>query len=125
MTPDEREHRGCQSHQRPIQLSAPVTPSAMLLNEIRITNPDWVHETVDFTRPYPDDDARIRVAIALARENVMRGSGGPFGAAVFDVNTGKLVGVGTNGVMRLNNSSAHAEMVALALAQARVGSFTL
>jgi tRNA(Arg) A34 adenosine deaminase TadA len=97
----------------------------MLPTEIRITNPDWVHETVDFTRPYPDDDARIRVAISIARENVVRGTGGPFGAAVFEADTGKLVGVGTNSVLRLNNSSAHAEMVALALAQSRVGSFTL
>jgi tRNA(Arg) A34 adenosine deaminase TadA len=97
----------------------------MLPTEIRITNPDWVHETVDFTRPYPDDDARIRVAISIARENVVRGTGGPFGAAVFEADTGKLVGVGTNSVLRLNNSSAHAEMVALALAQLRVGSFTL
>lgn len=93
--------------------------------EIRITNPDWVRDTVDFDRPYPDDDARVRLAIALARENVVRETGGPFGAAVFEAATGRLVGVGTNGVVRLNNSSAHAEVVALMMAQARVGSFTL
>jgi tRNA(Arg) A34 adenosine deaminase TadA len=92
--------------------------------EIRITNPDWVGSAVDFTSRYTDDDARVRLAIRLARENVLRGTGGPFGAAVFD-DTGRLVGVGTNGVVRLNNSSAHAEIVALAMAQAAVGSFTL
>ena len=93
--------------------------------EICITNPDWVSQTVDFTRAYPDDDARVRVAIALARENVIRGTGGPFGAAVFEAQSGRLVGVGTNGVVRLKNSSAHAEVVALMMAQAEVGSFTL
>jgi len=93
--------------------------------EIRITNPDWVRDTVDFDRPYPDDDARVRLAIALAHENVVRETGGPFGAAVFEAATGRLVGVGTNGVIRLGNSGAHAEMVALMMAQARVGSFTL
>lgn len=93
--------------------------------EIRITNPDWVHQTVAFDRPYPDDDSRVQLAIALARENVLRGTGGPFGAAVFETRTGKLVGVGTNGVIRLNNSSAHAEIVALMMAQAKVGSFSL
>jgi tRNA(Arg) A34 adenosine deaminase TadA len=93
--------------------------------EIRITNPDWVRETVDFNRPYTDDDARVRVAIALARENVVRETGGPFGAAVFESGSGRLVGVGTNAVVRLNNSSAHAEVVALMMAQAEVGSFTL
>ena len=92
--------------------------------EIRITNPDWVASTVSYTNRYTDDDARVRLAIQLARENVLRGTGGPFGAAVFD-DTGRLVGVGTNGVVRLNNSSAHAEIVALAMAQAAVGSFTL
>lgn len=93
--------------------------------EIRITNPDWVHSAVAFDRPYPDDESRVRLAIALARENVVRDTGGPFGAAVFEAGTGRLVGVGTNGVVRLNNSSAHAEVVALMMAQARLGSFTL
>jgi tRNA(Arg) A34 adenosine deaminase TadA len=97
----------------------------MHTSEIRITNPEWVHETVDFDRPYPDDDARIRVAIALARENVLRDTGGPFGAAVFEADTGRLVGIGTNAVVRLNNSSAHGEIVALMMAQAHVRSFTL
>jgi len=97
----------------------------MHTSEIRITNPDWVRETVDVTRPYTDDESRIRVAIALARENVLRNTGGPFGAAVFEVGSGRLVAVGTNGVIRLNNSSAHAEVVALMMAQAQVGSFTL
>ena len=51
----------------------------------------------------------------------------PAGRSVqrFSSETGRLVGVGTNGVVRLNNSSAHAEIVALAMAQAAVGSFTL
>ena len=93
--------------------------------EIRITNPDWVHEVVDFHRPYPDDTARVRVAITLARENVRRNSGGPFGAAVFEAGTGRLVSVGTNGVIRLKNSSAHAEVVALMMAEAALGSFRL
>jgi tRNA(Arg) A34 adenosine deaminase TadA len=97
---------------------------AMHPTEIRITNPDWVASMVDYSSRYTDDDARVRLTIQLARENVLRGTGGPFGAAVFD-ETGRLVGVGTNGVMRLKNSSAHAEIVALAMAQAAIGSFTL
>lgn len=97
----------------------------MHTTEIRITNPAWVRDVVDFHRPYPDDDARVRVAITLARENVVRNTGGPFGAAVFESGTGRLVAVGTNAVLRLNNSSAHAEVVALMMAQARLASFTL
>jgi tRNA(Arg) A34 adenosine deaminase TadA len=44
---------------------------------------------------------------------------------VFEARTGRLVGVGTNGVLRLNNSSAHAEIVALMMAQSKLRSFTL
>jgi tRNA(Arg) A34 adenosine deaminase TadA len=113
------------SDERLIQLNEPDTRSAMATSEIRITNPDWVPEAVAAHRLYPDDDARVRVAISLARENVRRGTGGPFGAAVFDADTGGLVGVGTNGVVRLNNSSAHAEVVALMMAQAALRTFTL
>jgi tRNA(Arg) A34 adenosine deaminase TadA len=113
------------SDERLIQLNEPDTRFRMATSEIRITNPHWVTEAVDFNRLYPDDDARVRVAIALARENVSRSTGGPFGAAVFEAQTGRLVGVGTNGVIRLNNSCAHAEVVALMMAQAALETFTL
>ena len=119
------QSRGCQRCARLIQLSDLHAHYAMHPDEIRITNPEWVREVADFDRPYPDDDAKVRLAIQLARENVTRDTGGPFGAAVFDVATGRLVAVGANGVVRLNNSSAHAEMIALMMAQANVGSFTL
>lgn len=56
-------------------------------------------------------------AIALARENARRCSGGPFGAAVFERDTGRLVAVGVNAVVPSGLSFAHAEMLALALAQ--------
>lgn len=97
----------------------------MHLPEIHITHPEWVGEVVDFDRRYPDDEARVRLAIELARENVLRRTGGPFGAAVIESDSGRLVAVGTNSVVRLNNSSAHAEMVAIMMAQARLRHYTL
>ena len=69
--------------------------------------------------------AARRLAIRLARENVERGTGGPFGAAIFEHETGRLVSVGVNAVVRLDNCTLHAEMVAYQLAQKRIGSFTL
>ncbi len=90
-----------------------------------ITLPAWVAEAVDFSRAYATDEDRMRLAIALARENVERRTGGPFGAAIFERESGLLVSVGVNSVVRLNNSTAHAEMVAFQLAQRRVASFTL
>ena len=65
------------------------------------------------------------VAIELARWNVLEETGGPFGAAVFERESGRLVGVGVNLVVPLANSALHAEMVAFMTAQARVGSYTL
>lgn len=67
----------------------------------------------------------MRLAIALARENVLRSSGGPFGAAVFEQGSGRLVSVGVNSVERLHNAMLHAEVMALMLAEAQVQSYTL
>lgn len=67
----------------------------------------------------------MRLAIELARENVLCGTGGPFGAAIVEDATGRVVAVGVNGVERLQSSLAHAEVVALAEAEAQVGSYSL
>jgi tRNA(Arg) A34 adenosine deaminase TadA len=93
--------------------------------DVRIDYPAWVHELVDWDRVYPDDESRMRLAVTLSRENVERDTGGPFGAAVFERASGKLVAVGVNSVVRLGNCALHAEMVAFMMAQRRVGSFTL
>ena len=74
---------------------------------------------------YATDDEKMALAIRLARENVHRGAGGPFGAAVFEIGSGRIVAAGVNSVIRRQNSVLHAEIVALMLAQQRVGSFTL
>lgn len=92
---------------------------------IHVEYPDWVDSVVDFRRTYRTDSERMSLAIAVSRENVERGSGGPFGAAIFDQGTGKLVSVGMNSVVRHNNCALHAEVVAFMMAQQRLGSFTL
>lgn len=70
-------------------------------------------------------EARMRFAIELARQNVERRTGGPFGAAVFEAASGRVVGVGVNLVEASNCSMAHAEMVAIAMAQHRAGHYDL
>ena len=90
-----------------------------------ITWPEWVDDIVTFGARYDSDEDRMRVAIELARENVVRGTGGPFGAAIFERSTGALLSVGVNSVVRLNNSTLHAEMLAIMMAQHRLGSYTL
>jgi tRNA(Arg) A34 adenosine deaminase TadA len=92
---------------------------------IEIHLPAWVDDVVDWDRRYAGDEERVRLAIALSRENVERAAGGPFGAVVFESDTGAVVGAGVNCVERLGNAVLHAEVVALMFAQRRVGSFTL
>jgi tRNA(Arg) A34 adenosine deaminase TadA len=92
---------------------------------VLVTWPDWVREVVTFGTPYETDEGRMRLAIELARQNVVRGTGGPFGAAIFEHSTGALLSVGVNSVVRLNNSTLHAEMLAIMMAQHRLGSYTL
>lgn len=94
-------------------------------SSVVITLPPWVTSAVDWQRPYEHDHEKMRLAVALARLNVERDTGGPFGAAVFERDTGRLVGVGVNSVVRLNCSSLHAEVVALMLAEQERHSFTL
>jgi tRNA(Arg) A34 adenosine deaminase TadA len=95
------------------------------MNTLTIDYPRWVAETIDWSNTYRSDSERMDVAIAVARENVRRGTGGPFGAAIFESGSGRLVSVGMNSVVRLSNCTLHGEMVAFMMAQAALGSYTL
>ena len=92
---------------------------------VHVAYPEWVDLVVDWERPYGSDEERMRLAIAISRANVEHSTGGPFGAAIFEAASGRLVAVGMNSVTRLYNSTLHAEMVAFMMAQQRLGSFTL
>ena len=92
---------------------------------VHIEYPDWVDSVIDFERTYTSDHDRMKLAIAVSRENVERGTGGPFGAAIFESETGRLVAVGMNSVVRLHNCTLHGEMMAFMMAQQRLQTFTL
>ncbi|MHB0961580.1 MAG: nucleoside deaminase [Gemmatimonadaceae bacterium] len=92
---------------------------------VTIALPAWAESAVDWERRYESDDDKMRVAIALSRINVEQDTGGPFGAAVFAPDTGRLVGIGVNSVVRLNSSTLHAEVVALMLAEQQLSSYSL
>jgi tRNA(Arg) A34 adenosine deaminase TadA len=93
--------------------------------EVRIAYPQWVAERVPWAARFATEHDRIGLAIDLARWNIEVGAGGPFGAAVFERESGRLVAVGMNLVVPLANSALHAEMMAFMMAQARLGSYTL
>jgi tRNA(Arg) A34 adenosine deaminase TadA len=67
----------------------------------------------------------MRFVVRLALTNLVQKTGGPFGAAVFESRTGRLVSIGVNLVESRQCSLAHAEMVALANAQQSLGHFDL
>lgn len=90
----------------------------MLLAQVHLTLPVWVHDAVDASRAYASDAEKVSLAIALSRGNVEHGSGGPFGAVVFGADD-RIVAVGVNRVLPQTCSVAHAEMMAYMLAQQR------
>jgi len=65
----------------------------------------------------------LQQAIALAREGVEKGMGGPFGCVI--VRNGEVVGKGCNGVTSTNDPTAHAEIMAIRDACQRLGDYQL
>jgi tRNA(Arg) A34 adenosine deaminase TadA len=88
--------------------------------------PAWVQGFLaDWPDPLSTITQRMQLAIALSNESIDQKSGGPFGAIVVNEETGQLVSVGVNLVTTAGLSIAHAEMVALSLAQLSVGEWNL
>ncbi len=95
------------------------------LPEVHIMLPGWIDPFLaGYPEAMPDMEDRMRMVVALSRENVRNGLGGPFGAAVFD-EAGRIVAPGVNLVERENNAVLHAEIVALMLAQKKTGNYDL
>jgi tRNA(Arg) A34 adenosine deaminase TadA len=83
-----------------------------------LTLPDWAADALGaLPARVPTVEARMRWVIELARANFVRDTGGPFAAAVFEEETGRPVSIGVNRVVPGRCSSAHAEVMALSLAQ--------
>lgn len=92
---------------------------------IEISQPLWVESFVDWESEYSTDEEKVMLAINLAEQNVLRMTGGPFGAAIFDRTNGKILSAAVNQAVPLKNSTLHAEVCAIMLAQKIVDSYTL
>ena len=88
--------------------------------------PDWCRTLLDeLPDRLPEAADRMRLAVDLSRRNVAAGTGGPFGAVVSSIADGRLIAIGVNRVEPETCSSAHAEIVALSLAQAALSTWNL
>ncbi|MFD8726047.1 nucleoside deaminase [Streptomyces sp. NPDC059629] len=94
--------------------------------EFRVALPAWIDdELTDVPAAVPDRADRMRLVHRLADRNWREGNGGPFAALVAERDTGRIVSVGVNVVLASGVSSAHAEVVALGLAQTATGGWDL
>ena len=86
--------------------------------------PPWVDDEVAAAPDLDSDEGRMRLLNRLAERNVAEGTGGPFAAlAVRD--GGEVVAAGVNLVLASGLSSMHAEVVAISVAQGRIGTWDL
>jgi tRNA(Arg) A34 adenosine deaminase TadA len=88
--------------------------------------PVWFRkELANIGTVYKTEFDRMTYVIGLSRRNVTEETGGPFGAAIFERESGELVSIGVNLVIHSNCSHAHAEMVAIAMAQQHLQNYNL
>jgi len=97
-----------------------------IATEYRVALPTWIKdELADVPASIADREDRMRLVHRLADRNWREGNGGPFAALVAERDTGRIVSVGVNVVLGSGVSSAHAEVVALGLAQTGIGGWDL
>lgn len=96
------------------------------VSQFTLTLPDWaLTELAALPSHLPTLAERMRAVILFSRLNFEQGTGGPFAAGVFEADSGRLVTIGVNRVVPHTCSSAHAEVMALSLAQQTLGTFDL
>ncbi len=96
-----------------------------MTREIRFSLPQWAADVAAAATSLFDVDERMRFVIAASRRNIAERTGGPFGAAIFERDSGRLVALGVNIVEARGLSILHAEIVAIALAQNALGGYDL
>jgi tRNA(Arg) A34 adenosine deaminase TadA len=88
--------------------------------------PEWaIEENERLPAQILSVEDRMAAVIRFSRLNFEKGTGGPFAAGVFERDTGKPIVIGVNRVVASNCSSAHAEVIALSLAQQILGTYDL
>ena len=87
--------------------------------------PDWLNNFSQSYQATTDLNQQMKFVISAARKNVEQETGGPFAAAIFEIETGNLVSLGINLVTTQQLSILHAEMVAITVAQTKLKTYDL
>ena len=88
--------------------------------------PEWAVDELNRLPAYfHTNEDRMAAVIAFSRMNFQHKTGGPFAAGIFERDTGRLIVMGVNRVVPLHCSSAHAEVMAISLAQKRLDFYDL
>jgi len=93
---------------------------------VMVTLPEWANESfVAYAeKEYKTDEEKMNLVIELSRRNsLIENTGGPFGSAIFFKS--KLISIGMNRVVPLNNSTLHGETVAIQMAQMKCQTYSL
>ena len=97
-----------------------------MIERFELGQPDWATaELAKLPDRFPGVEERMAAVIHFSKQNIEHDTGGPFAAGVFESISGRLVTIGVNRVVHHNCSSAHAEVMALSLAQQTLGTFDL
>ena len=98
----------------------------MKKKSLTLSLPEWIDDFLkQYQFPLVSNEERMRFVLKLTLQNIEKTTGGPFGAAVFERESGQLVSVGVNVVLKQGCSAAHAEMMAIMLAQQELGTHDL
>jgi len=85
--------------------------------------PEWISKETGNGKI--SNEEKTDFVLNLATKNIEHGTGGPFAAAIFNINTHELISIGVNLVVEQNCSPAHAEVVAIIMAQEKLQQFKL
>ena len=97
-----------------------------MITGFELEQPWWaLTELEKLQECFLDVKSRMDLIIRFSRLNIDAQTGGPFAAGVFETLSGRLVSIGVNRVVHHNCSSAHAEVMALSLAQKELKNFDL
>jgi tRNA(Arg) A34 adenosine deaminase TadA len=98
----------------------------MLFPQITLALPDWVEPFVKgWKDTFKTDEQKMHFVINLSEQNVLRQTGGPFAAAIFNGKSNTLLAPGVNVVVVSSCSLAHAEMMAIGIGQKKLNTFDL